>query len=132
MKFIEKPEGSRNKGHYSPGVIMNNILYVSGQLPLEPATGRVVAGDVQAQTKCALQHVEAVLERAGCSKEDVGLCRIYLADISLWDQVNAVYADFFGSHMPARVVVPTRTLHFGALVEIEAMAELPEKIVQEG
>lgn len=108
---------------------MNNIVYVSGQLPIDSSTGKVVAGDVQAQTKCALQKVEAVLKRAGCGKKQVGLCRIYLADIALWDQVNAVYADFFGSHMPARVVVPTRTLHFGALVEIEAMAELPnEKI----
>ena len=124
MKFIEKPEGSKNKGHYSPGVIMNHVLYVSGQLPIDPVTGTVVAGDVKVQTKCALQNVEAVLKRAGCEKEQVGLCRIYLSDIALWDQVNAVYADFFGSHMPARVVVPTRKLHFGALVEIEAMAEL--------
>lgn len=125
MDFIAKPEGSRNKGHYSPGVVMNNILYVSGQLPLDPVTNQVVPGDVQVQTRRSLQNVEAVLKRAGTDKKHVGLCRVYLSDIALWDQVNAVYADFFGSHMPARVVVPTRTLHFGALVEIEAMAELP-------
>lgn len=104
---------------------MNNILYVSGQLPLDPVTNQVVPGDVQVQTRRSLQNVEAVLKRAGTDKRHVGLCRVYLSDIALWDQVNAVYADFFGSHMPARVVVPTRTLHFGALVEIEAMAELP-------
>lgn len=52
------------------------------------------------------------------------LCRVYISDIALWDEVNAVYAAFFGSHKPARVVVPTRALHHGALVEIEAVAEL--------
>ena len=61
---------------------------------------------------------------AGCDREDVVLCRVYISDIALWDEVNAVYAAFFGSHKPARVVVPTRALHHGALVEIEAVAEL--------
>lgn len=130
MNFIAKPENSQNKGHYSPGVIMNNILYVSGQLPVDPKTNKLVEGDIEEQTQRSLQNVENVLQRAGVGKEQVGLCRVYLSDIALWDRVNGVYAAFFGAHMPARVVVPTRDLHFGALVEIEAMAELPAQSIK--
>ena len=113
------------KGHYSPGVIMNGTLYVSGQLPIVPETGKIAAGDIRVQTEQALKNVEAVLARAGVGKEQVGLCRLYVADIELWDAVNEVYAAFFGEHKPARVVVPTRNLHYGAMIEIEAAAEMP-------
>lgn len=116
---------TNKKGHYSPGVIMNGNLYISGQLPINPATGKIDGTDIVSQTKQALENVERVLSRAGAVKTNVGLCRVYLSDISLWDTVNDLYADFFGSHRPARVVVPTRNLHYGALIEIEAVAEMP-------
>lgn len=79
---------------------------------------------IEQQTRDALHNVERVLLAAGCTREDVVLCRVYIPDVAAWDTVNTVYADFFGSHKPARVVVPTRELHNGALVEIEAIAEL--------
>ena len=124
MKLIA---GNANKkGHYSPGVLGGNTLYISGQLPMDPDTDQLVTGGIEAQTHAALGNVERVLQAAGLSKENVALCRVYIPDVGLWDAVNEVYAAFFGEHKPARVVVPTGALHHGALVEIEAIAEKGE------
>ncbi len=81
-------------------------------------------GSVCSQTKQALVKVERILLAAGLSRENVVQCRVYVPDVEYWDEVNAAYADFFGAHRPARVVVPSRNLHGGALVEIEALAEM--------
>ncbi len=113
-------------GHYSPGVISRGMLYISGQLPMDHGTGRLVQGGAAEQAMAALRNMERVLAAAGVSKEAVVLCRVYIPDVSLWDEVNRAYAEFFGGHRPARVVVPTGRLHHGALVEIEAAAEMPE------
>lgn len=83
-----------------------------------------MADSIEQQTRDALHNVERVLLAAGCTKEDVVLCRVYIPDVAAWDTVNAVYAAFFGAHKPARVIVPTRELHNGARIEIEAIAEV--------
>ena len=125
MKLITT--GTKSKGgHYSPGVLVGNTLYISGQLPMDPATGQLAPGGIAAQTRQALANVNRVLEAAGLKKENVALCRVYIPDVAYWDEVNEVYAAFFGAYRPARVVVPTGPLHHGALVEIEAMAEKGE------
>ncbi len=122
MQFIK---GLTAKGgHYSPGVIAGGMLYISGQLPKDPATGELVKGSFTEQTKAALACVDRVLASAGLSKEDVVMCHVYIPDMAGWDEVNLAYGEFFGDHKPARVVVPTRELHHGALVEIEAVAEV--------
>ncbi len=113
----------KKKGHYSPGVLVGNTLYISGQLPMDPETNQLVAGGIKAQTKAALSNVERVLTAEGLAKTDVAMCRVYIPDMAYWDTVNDIYAAFFGEHKPARVIVPTRELHHGALVEIEAIAE---------
>ena len=124
MRFLE---GLTSKGgHYSPGVIAGGMLYVSGQLPIDPGTGKIAEGGIREQTKQALANVGRVLEAAGCRREDVVMCRVYISDMGNWDAVNEVYAEFFGAHKPARAVVPIRELHHGALVEIEATAEMKE------
>lgn len=124
MKIIA---GNTSKGgHYSPGVVSHGMLYISGQLPIDHRTGKLAEGGAAEQTMAALQNMERVLEAAGVTKEAVVLCRVYIPDAALWDEVNLAYADFFGAHTPARVVVPTRNLHHGALVEIEAAAEMEE------
>ena len=124
MRFVE---GLTSKGgHYSPGVIAGGMLYISGQLPIDPGTGKIAEGGIREQTKQALANVGRVLEAAGCRREDVVMCRVYISDMGNWDAVNEVYAEFFGTHKPARAVVPTRELHHGALVEIEATAEIRE------
>lgn len=117
------PTGWNPTGHYVPGIISHGSLYISGQLPVDHQTGKLVAGDIAAQTKAALENMNAVLLAAGTNRNAVVLCRVYIPDITCWDAVNGVYADFFGDHRPARVIVPTRNLHHGALVEIEAVAE---------
>ena len=124
MKAITLESKLPNAGHYVPGMISGQTLYISGQLPVHHETGAPMAPDLAQQTQDTLHNVERVLLAAGCGREDVVLCRVYISDIALWDEVNAVYAAFFGSHKPARVVVPTRALHHGALVGIEAVAEL--------
>lgn len=108
-------------GHYSQAVRHGNLLFVSGMLPIRP-DGTKVAGSVEAQTRQALANVEAVLLAAGSNRDKVVKTTVYVSDISLWGRVNAEYAAFFGDHRPARAVVPTRELHFGLLVEIEAVA----------
>ena len=127
MKKITPQNGSKNKGHYNPGIISRGMLYVSGQLSIDPDTHKVPAGGIEEHAKLALANVERVLKMAGVTRSDVVQCRVYVANIADWDRVNEVYADFFGAHKPARVVVPVGELHFGCLVEIEAIAEVDEK-----
>lgn len=121
--------GSTSKGgHYSPGVVSRGMLYISGQLPFDRETGKIVSGGIREHTRAALHNVDQILEEAGLGKESVVLCRVYIPDVCLWDDVNSVYAAFFGAHKPARVIVPTRELHHGALIEIEAVAEMSEEV----
>ena len=127
MLVVKIETNAENKGHYVPGIISRGMLYVSGQLPMDHELGKMVTGDIAEQTKTALVNVEKVLLAAGAAKENVVLCRVYIPDVALWDTVNRVYGKFFGSHKPARVVVPTRELHNGAMVEIEAIAEMPRE-----
>ncbi len=119
--------GNASKGgHYSPGIVSHGMLYISGQLPIDHDSGKLVSGSAAEHTQAALRNMESILAAADLTKESVVLCRVYIPDICLWDEVNRVYAEFYGEHKPARVVVPTRELHHGALVEIEAIAEMPE------
>lgn len=127
MKAVFPAAKGENKGHYAPGVISKGMLYISGQLSIDPDTRQVPPPDIEAHTALALLNLERVLTAAGLTKENVVQCRIYLTDIENWDRVNAVYGAFFGAHKPARVVVPVPALHFGCLTEIEAVAELPEE-----
>ncbi|MBQ6261440.1 MAG: RidA family protein [Firmicutes bacterium] len=122
MKMIE---GKAN-GHYSPAVVSRGQVFVSGQLSRDPATG-LIPPTVREETLQALKNVENVLASAGVGLEDVVMCRVYVAGIKLWDEVNRAYEEVFKDHRPARAVVPVTELHFGCSVEIEAVAELPEE-----
>ena len=124
MKKIILDDRRENKGHYVPGVISKGMLYISGQLSLDPESGRPPVGGVQAHAEQALRNMERVLRAAGLRKENVVQCRVYISDVNDWDAVNRVYGDFFGEHRPARIVVPVPALHYGCLVEIEAVAEV--------
>ena len=126
MKMVCPPFKGENKGHYTAGVISRGMLYVSGQLSIDPDTREVCQGDIKDHTRLALDNVERVLKEAGVSRNDVVMCRVYTPDVNYWGPINEVYAEFFGEHKPARVIVSTTTLHFGCLVEIEAVAEMPE------
>ncbi len=121
MKIIRDDGIPPPGGHYSPCVEHNGLLYISGQLPLEPQSGMIPEG-VAAQTGQVLANIGRLLEAAGSSREKVLQVRIYVSDIGLWDQVNEVYAAYFGAHKPARCVVPSGSLHHGCLIEAEALA----------
>ncbi len=125
MEIVSPRYAGTNKGHYSPGMLSNGMLYISGQLSIDPDTRLLPEGGIAAHTILALKNMERVLLEAGLTKNDVVQCRVYVTDVALWDDVNAAYAEFFGSHKPARVIVPVPALHFGCMVEIEAVAQVP-------
>jgi reactive intermediate/imine deaminase len=121
MKMIKTEKMPLVKGHYSPVVEHNGILYLSGQIPTDPVTGNVPA-TIEEQTKLVLSKIELLLRESGSSLKKVLQVRIFLSDIDLWDKVNKVYGEFFGDHKPARCVVPVGKLHYGSLLEVEAVA----------
>ena len=112
------------RGHYSPGMICGNILYVSSQTSADPATGFPAEGGFEAEMKMALDKMESVLLSAGCERSSVVMCRIYLPSMELWNPANRVYSEFFGEHKPARIVLPVGTLNKNCQVELEAIAEI--------
>jgi 2-iminobutanoate/2-iminopropanoate deaminase len=122
MKKILTPEAPQPAGHYSQAVVHENIVYVSGQLPIDPHTGEKRTGSIEEQTEQAIKNLFAILEAAGSDREHVIKTTVYISDIALWNRVNTVYSKLFGEHRPARAVVPTKELHFGFQVEIECTA----------
>lgn len=122
MKEIFTENAPKPAGHYSQAVVQNGFIFVSGQLPIDPATGEKKNGSVEEETVQALRNVAAILEEAGSDMHHVVKTTVYVTNIELWERLNAVYAEFFGDHRPARAVVPTGELHYGFHVEIEAMA----------
>jgi 2-iminobutanoate/2-iminopropanoate deaminase len=123
MNSIEAVDAPAPGGHYAQALVHNGVVYVSGQLPIEPGTGRKLSdAPVEEQTERVLRNIAAILRAAGSDVDRVLKTTVYVSDIALWDRVNTVYAAFFGSHRPTRAVVPTRDLHFGFLVEIDAVA----------
>lgn len=122
MIEVSTQNAPKPAGHYSQAIIHNNIVYVSGQLPIDPKTGEKRLGSIEEQTEQALKNVSEILKAAGCNLNRVIKTTVYVSDIKLWGRVNAVYSKFFGDHRPARAVVPTRDLHFGFQIEIEAIA----------
>lgn len=128
LKMIEisTQNAPKPSGHYSQAIVQNNIVYVSGQLPVDPQTGDKRIGSIEEQTEQVLKNLSEILKAAGSDKDNVLKTTVYVSDIKLWDRVNAVYSKFFGEHRPARAVVPTRNLHFGFQIEIDAIAAVKE------
>lgn len=126
MRIVHTDLAPRAGGHYSQAVVHNATVYVAGQLPIDPADPKAPPGDAAAQARRALANVRAILEAAGSGLDRVLQMTVYVSDISHWGEVNRVYAEVMGEHRPARAVVPTRDLHYGYLVEIQAIAALRE------
>lgn len=112
----------RPAGHYSQAIEHEGVLYVSGQLPIKPNVKNNHVGTIEDQTSQALSNLSAILLAANSDLNHVLKITIYIADISLWDRVNSVCVQFFDKHLPARAIVPSKELHFGFQVEIEAVA----------
>ncbi len=109
-------------GPYSQAVQAGNTIYVSGQLPIDPATGEFAGKDIASQTRQALTNVRSILAEAGYSMSDVVKTTVLLADIAEFADMNAVYAEFFTEPFPARAAFQVAAVPKGAKVEIEAIA----------
>jgi len=112
-------------GPYSQGIRIGGLLYTSGQIPLDPSTGKLVEGGIDAQTVRVMENLHAVLEAAGAGFDDVVKATIYLTSMADFAAVNAIYARYFGSTPPARSTVQVAALPLGAAVEIDFIARTP-------
>lgn len=124
MKIISTQNALKPAGHYSQAIAHDNLLFISGQLSIDPNTGEKKFGSIEEETLQTLENMELILKEAGTCKEKVLKVTLYIPDIQLWDRVNKVYKEFFGYHKPTRSVVPTKDLHYGFKIEIEAIAAI--------
>lgn len=122
MKAISTPSAPQPAGHYSQAIVHDGLVFVAGQLPLDPRTTEKRVGTIEEQTEQALKNIAEILKAAGSDLSHVLKTTVYISDIALWGRVNTVYAKAFGEHRPARAVVPVKELHFGYQIEIEAIA----------
>ena len=122
MNTIQPSGQPQPKGHYSPGIEHNGLIFVSGQLPMDLETRQPFTGPIEEQTELALRNVEAVLKAAGSDLTKVLQMTIYVSEMELWDAVNRRYSKVMGDHRPARAIVPVKDLHFGTKIEIQAIA----------
>ena len=124
MKAISTIKAPAAIGPYSQAICVGNLVYTSGQIPIDPATGTIVEGGIKEQTRQSLTNVKAILERAGLTMGNVVKTTVFLADMNDFSEMNGVYAEFFDEPYPARSAVAVKTLPKGALVEIEVIAEV--------
>jgi len=126
MKVVATTNAPAAIGPYSQGIIVNDIFYSSGQIPLT-ATGELVEGDITVQTNQVFANVKAVLEAAGTSLENVVKTTVFMKDMNDFVAMNEVYASHFGEHKPARSAVEVARLPKDVLVEVEIIAAVKEK-----
>ena len=122
IKNILTPKAPTPSGHYSQAVLHDNVIYISGQLPVLPESGEKVQGSVEEQTLQVLKNIKAIVEAAGSDLSKIVKVTIYISDINLWGTTDKVYGEFFGTHKPARTVVPVKDLHYGFYIEMDAIA----------
>ena len=123
LRAVRAPEAPAPVGPYSQAVVAGGFVFASGQIPLDPATGKLVSGEIEAQTERVLDNLRAVLEAAGSSLDRVVRSSVYLVDLAVFPRMNAVYARYFASDpKPARSTVQVAALPLGAQVEIDVIA----------
>lgn len=108
-------------GHYAQAVLHRDILYISGQLGVTGDMPDPESRSIDEQVRFALANIEAIARVVGAARGDIVRCTVYITDVAHWGEVNRAYATFFGTHRPARSIVPSGPLHFNALVEIDAV-----------
>ena len=122
MKTVHTDQAPAAIGPYSQATVANGMLYCSGQIAMDPATGQLTGGDVTAQTRQVLANLDAVLKAGGASRSTVVKCTVFLKSMDDFQAMNAVYADYFGDHAPARAAVEVSRLPKDVDVEIDAIA----------
>jgi 2-iminobutanoate/2-iminopropanoate deaminase len=126
-KPVESKRGPAAIGPYSAAVWAGELLYLSGQTPIDPATGELITGDVEAQTNRVFDNFEGVLADAGLTLDDVIKCNVYLADMADFQAMNGAYSKRFNKPYPARTTVAVRELPRKAMVEIEMIAKRDQR-----
>ncbi len=124
MRLVSTDEAPAAVGPYSQGVVAGGLVFVSGQIPLDPATGELVEGPFAEQVRRVLENVDAVLRAAGSARDRVLKVTVFLTDMGRFGELNRVYESFFAGHRPARAVVEVSALPKGVAVEMEAVAEV--------
>lgn len=128
MHAVHAENAPQPLGHYSHGMAHAGLVFVSGQLPIDPATGAVAGPSIEEQMEQALANVAAILGASGSGLERILKVTIYIADMALSGRANAVYGRILGEHRPARAMVPVLPLPLGCLVEIEAIAATEDAV----
>lgn len=124
IKVISTEKAPAAIGPYSQGMNIGDLVFTSGQLPIDMATGELVMDDIKKATKASLENVKAILETAGSSMEKTIKLTIFISDMNNFAMVNEVYGEYFTDHKPARSCVEVARLPKDALIEIEAIASL--------
>ncbi|MBN2299982.1 MAG: RidA family protein [Acholeplasmataceae bacterium] len=122
MKTIETIYAPKAVGPYSQGILANDTLYVSGQIPFDPQTNQLISLDIKDQTKQSLTNILAIVEAAGLKKENIVRCGVFMTDLNEFSKMNEVYSEFFGQLKPARAAVEVRRLPKDVFIEIDAIA----------
>lgn len=123
-KTISTPNAPSAIGPYSQAAIAGEFLFASGQLPLDPATGKMVEGDIQARAHQVFKNAQAIIEAAGATLDDVIKTTVFLTDMADFKAVNEVYAQYFTAPFPARSAIQVAALPLGADLEMEAIVKL--------
>ena len=127
IERIYPPGIAAPRGPYSPAVRAGDFIYVSGQVPVDPATNQAVLGDIKAETRQVLSNIRRILEGCGSSMADVVRCGVFLTDVKDFAAMNEVYTEFFGEIKPARTTIAVPALPLpGAKIEIDAVAYQPK------
>ena len=122
LQHINPETLAKPGGHYSHAVVAGGLVFVSGQLPIAPDGAKLNAASFDEQARQVLLNVELALVAAGSSVAQLAQVRVYVTDIDNWPAFNTIYAQWAGASRPARAVVPVSQLHFGFLIEVEAVA----------
>ena len=122
-KVISTPKAPAAIGPYSQAIQVGNLIYTSGQIPIDPATGQLVEGGIKEQARQSLSNIQAILQEAGLTMASVVKTTVFMADMADFAEMNSIYAEFFTEPYPARSAVAVKTLPKNALVEIEVVAE---------
>ena len=124
MQSFNSPKAPAAVGPYSHGVRVGNLLFCSGQIPLDPDTKTIVSGGIREQTKQVLENISSVLGSQGLSLNTIVKTTIFMTDLADFSEVNGIYAEAFGDHKPARSTIQVAALPLRALIEIEVICEI--------
>ncbi len=122
LQYVATEKAPAALGPYSQAIAAGNMIFVSGQLPIDPAVGKITAQSIEDMTRQSLENGKAILESAGASLKDVAKVTIFIKDMNDFAQINGIYAEYFSEHKPARSTVEVARLPLDARIEIEMIA----------